>query len=334
MRMDKSKTMIIAVIALVVVCAGSFFAVRSINSRVKPTAVTVSSMAPVASDDSTVPTEDSVIATDDSTYPTFETAEPLDTVPLSQTPEDTSDSGRFTTFPVSTTASTTSFTLPTEGTTIYTPTTQTPTTQTPTTQSAEEQAQETIERAAVFSDGFLGYQYNKEGNYYFTTTDPWQRNFGFNVLYDMGAPFVNFYYDTIRCKFRYQNKDWLIQFWKGQYGLVFLGAEIGVYTKPLDREQAHYDGASDDDMLYMSMSFYRKGEERATREYAKYWWCTAFVPGTLDSFRDRSELSMKCRITLKSKEMRDLFAASLEKNGFKQDKDFSVSGRDVYLSWG
>ena len=90
---------------------------------------------------------------------------------------------------------------------------------------------ETIERAAVFSDGFLGYQYNKAGNYYFTTTDPWQRNFGFNILYDMGAPFVNFYYDTIRCKFRYENKDWLIQFWKGQYGLVFYGCEVGVYTR-------------------------------------------------------------------------------------------------------
>ena len=323
--MDKSKTAIIAVIALVVVCAGSFFAVRSINSRVKPkVAVTVTSMAPMSVSDTTE-------VTDDSSLPTFETAEPLDTVPLSQGIEDEDSEGRFTTFPISTTETTTSFTLPTE----------TPTTteyvapaDNGTSPSAEEQAQETIERAAVFSDGFLGYQYNKAGNYYFTTTDPWQRNFGFNILYDMGAPFVNFYYDTIRCKFRYENKDWLIQFWKGQYGLVFLGAEIGVYTKPLDREQAHYDGASDEDMLYMSMSFYRKGVERATRDYAKYWWCTAFVPGTLDSFRDRSELSMKARITLKTKEMRDLFVASLEGNGFKLDKDFSVSGKDVYFSWG
>ncbi len=322
MRLDKSKAAIIAVIALVIVCGGSFFAVRSINSRVKTgVPVTVSSMAPISVSDTSA-------APQDTTLPTFETAEPLDTVPLSQAPEGESED-RFTTFPISTTESTTSFTLPTEDdTTAFVPQTD------GSADSVEEKAQETIQRAAVFSDGFLGYQFNKEGNYYFTTTDPWQRNFGFNVLYDIGAPFLNFYYDTIRCKFRYEDKDWLIQLWKGQYGLVFLGAEIGVYTKPIDRKQAHYDGASDEDMLYMSMSFYRKGVERATREYAKYWWCTAFVPGTLDSFRDRSELSMKCRITLKSKEMRDLFAASLEKNGFKQDKDFSVSGKDVYFSWG
>lgn len=321
MRLDKSKAALIAVFALVIVCAGSFFAVRSINSRVKPKpAVTVTSMTPISVSDSTE-------APTDTTLPTFETGEPLDTVPLSQVPED-AGSEIFTTFPISTTETTTSFTLPTEDTTAYEPPVE------PDTSTAESQAQETIKRAAVFSDGFLGYQFNKEGNYYFTTTDPWQRNFGFNVLYDMGAPFVNFYYDTVRCKFRYDNKDWLIQFWKGQYGLVFLGAEIGVYTKPSDRDQAHYDAAADEDMLYMSMTFYRKGVERASRDYAKYWWCTAFVPGTLDSFRDRSELSMKSRITLKTAEMRDLFVASLEKNGFKKDKDFSISGKDVYFSWG
>ncbi len=328
MRMDKSKAAIIAVLALLIVCAGSFFAVRSINSRTKPkVAVTVTSMDPITvASESDVP---SVPASDDTTLPTFETAPPLDTVPLSQaTPDTTSE--RFTTFAVDTTqTSTTSFTLP-EPTAQPTNPAMVPGS---TESASEDQAQQTIQRAAVFSDGFLGYQFNKEGNYYFTTDDPWQRNFGFNVLYDMGAPFMNFYYDTVRCKFRYDNKDWLIQLWKGQYGLVFLGAEIGVYTKPLDRDQAHYDGASDDDMLYMSMDFYRKGELRASRDYAKYWWCTAFVPGTLDSFRDRSELSMKARITLKSKEMCELFTESLIKNGFKKDTDFSVSGRDVYLSW-
>ena len=323
MRMDKSKAAFIAVFALVVVCAGSFFAVRSINNRVQPkVAVTVTSMDPITVE---APSEQAT----DTTLPTFDTAAPLDTVPLSQVTPDENDTERFTTFAVDTTESTTSFTLPEPSSDLA----GTITEPNSTASASADQAQQTIQKAAVFSDGFLGYQFNKEGNYYFTTEDPWQRNFGFNVLYDMGAPFMNFYYDTIRCKFRYDNKDWLIQLWKGQYGLVFLGAEIGVYTKPLDRDQAHYDGAADDDMLYMSMDFYRKGELRASRDYAKYWWCTAFVPGTLDSFRDRSELSMKARITLKSKEMTELFAQSLEKNGLKRDTNFSVSGKDVYISW-
>ena len=326
MRMDKSKAAIIAIFALVIVCAGSFFAVRSINSRVKPkVAVTVTSMDAI-----TVEAPSEQVSEEDATMPTFETAEPLATVPLSQLTTQDDNSERFTTFAVDTTESTTSFTLPEPSTQA---TTVTPAFADGSPSTAEQQAQQNIQRAALFSDGFLGYQFNKEGNYYFTTEDPWQRNFGFNVLYDMGAPFMNFYYDTIRCKFRYEDKDWLIQLWKGQYGLVFLGAEIGVYTKPLDRDQAHYDGAADDDMLYMAMDFYRKGELRASRDYAKYWWCTAFVPGTLDSFRDRSELGMKARITLKSKEMCDLFVQSLEKNGLKKDTNFSVSGKDVYVSW-
>jgi len=33
------------------------------------------------------------------------------------------------------------------------------------------------------------------------------------------------------------------------------------------------------------------------------------------------------------KEMTELFAQSLEKNGLKRDTNFSVSGKDVYVSW-
>ena len=198
MRMDKSKAAIIAIFALVIVCAGSFFAVRSINSRVKPkVAVTVTSMDAI-----TVEAPSEQVSEEDATMPTFETAEPLATVPLSQLTTQDDNSERFTTFAVDTTESTTSFTLPEPSTQA---TTVTPAFADGSPSTAEQQAQQNIQRAALFSDGFLGYQFNKEGNYYFTTEDPWQRNFGFNVLYDMGAPFMNFYYDTIRCKFRYSS---------------------------------------------------------------------------------------------------------------------------------
>lgn len=313
MKLDRSKTAVIVVVILTVVCAGSFFAVRSINKRTKAPAVTISSFASTAAP----VTQDPAIT---------------DTAPLepdSVQSDDTISSDLFTTFetPDADTSATVATELPTAANLLTTQMAQTVPTE------AEEQPQEVISRAAVFSNGFLGFQYNKDGQYYFTTADPWQRNFGFNELFDIGAAFVNFYYDTVRCKFTYQNMDWLIQLWKGQYGFVFVGAEIGCYYKPTDRSVKHYDCVSDEDALYMSMSFYRKGEERATREYAKYWWCTAFIPGTLDSFRDRSELAMKARITMKDKEMRRLFCASLEKNGFKRDETYSVSGLDVYISW-
>ena len=137
----------------------------------------------------------------------------------------------------------------------------------------------------------------------------------------------------MRCKFRYDNKDWMIQFWKGQYGYVFIGHEIGVYYKPIDRTTEHYDCVSDDDSLYMSMNGLRDGEVLYTRDYGKYWWCTGFVPGKLDKFSDRSELQIDARITLKDKEMLAAFVDSLASNGMIKGQDFTVKGLDVYLVW-
>ncbi len=325
MRLDKPKTTIIIVTVLTVLCAGSFFAVRMINKNTQiEQPVTISSM-----DTQNLPSE---------TQPT-ETAAPLDTTQLAAPTEDTLNTDLFTTFDMEDLTTETEQTeIPTiDYNTVTTTepllTTQTPTTAPATTADSDDDPENVIQRAAVFSNGFLGYQYDRAGQFYYTVNDPWQRNFGFNTLYDIGAPFLNFYYDTFRVKFTYKKMDWLIQFWKGQYGLVFVGSEIGCYYKPADDTGVHYDAVSDEDALYMSMTFYRNGEERLTREYAKYWWCTGFVPGSLSSFRDRSELSMRARLTMKDKTMLGLFCTSLEKSGFVRDENYSVSGLDVYISW-
>ena len=323
MRLTQSKKAILAVIALIVVCGTSFFVVKSLNDKTPRRSANnaVTANAPITS-----------------TTAAPSTTAPTTTAPTTQAPTTTlkapdGSQDRFTTFAddSSTTAYQGSFTT-TLPTTTYTPVT--PSSPLVTTQTAitgQEDPQQVLDEAK--SQGFLGYQYDPNGKYYFTANDPWQRNFGFNLAYDFGASFMNFYYDTFRCKFTYKDKDWLIQFWKGQYGLVFVGAEIGCYYKPLDRDMQHYDAVAKEDELYMSMTFYRKGEERFTREYAQYWWCTGFVPGTLDSFRDRSELTMKARVTMKDKEMLELFTASLEKNGLHRNKEYTTSGLDVYISW-
>lgn len=319
--MGKSKVTIISLVALVVVCVGSFVGVRALNKNTQaqqPISIaTQSTTAPSTTESTTAPT-------------TSEPSTQLTGVLGVSASESTSN--LFTTFAQSTTAATT-----TTAPTTTAPTTTAPTTTKPTTTAAstskEEEAQEIIKSAAVFSEGFLGYKYDSEGNVYFTDSDPWQRNFGFNELYDVGASFIVFYYDTVRCKFNYANKDWMIQFWKGQYGFVFIGAEIGVYNKPESRTVEHYDCASDEDSLKMSMTCYRKGEEIFSRKYATYWWCTGFVPGKLDKFSDRSELVVKCRITMKDYKMLLAFCGALEENNFELNKNYTTSGLDVFITW-
>lgn len=337
MNFEKNKTSIIIIAVLLVVCVGSFFGVSAMTKN--DTAATTNTTLP----STTLPT------TTQSSY--VPTTQPVATVPSTTQLADTGDSvdasNLITTFRVNTTATTypttAPTTVPTTATTTRATTTKAPTTTRATTTKAttskatttKAAADGTQENGALFDNGVLSYMFNPEGNYYYTNSDPWQRQLGYNEFYDVGAGFVSIYMDTMRCKFEYGDKDWLIQFWKGQYGYLFIGHEIGVYTKPKDREVEHYDATSEnnENALYMSMTGYRDGEELYTREYGKYWWCTGFVPGQLDKFSDRSELQIKCRITMKDYKMLLAFCGALKENGLVLGEDYTTSDLDVFVTW-
>ena len=326
MNLSKNKINIIVIVALIVLCGGSFIGVRSLSKGLDS--------------ETTVPTSYAVEST---TAPT--TAAPVITEPITITvPTSTSALNTITTFaigttvpttiaPVTTTAPTTTAPTTTAPTTTAAPTTTKPATTKATTTKAPSTTKASSNNGAIFDEGLAGYKYSSNGNYYYTSSDPWQRQFGYNELFDISAGFVSIYMDTMRCKFEYDNRDWMIQFWKGQYGLAFIGHEVGVYTKPKDRTSEHYDAASNEDALYMELYGYRDGEELYHRDYGKYWWCTGFVPGTLDNLTDRSELSLDVRITMKDREMLNAFCDSLDANGLVANKDYTVKGLDVSVKW-
>ena len=202
---------------------------------------------------------------------------------------------------------------------------------------------------------FAGYRYNAEGDFYYTDDkDCWQKNAGYNEIYDNLAPATAMFIDQIRIRFSYEGKDWMLQFWKGQYGFLLVGAEIGVYTAPLgtykDDKGAvnHYNCADQADWLNMQLDCYfsenNSGQYKKvfTREYGKYWWATGFVKGQLTKYTyPRTELKVKARITLKSNEMANLFVYGLKESGFVRaigsdqlvDDSYYQSGKDVWLLW-
>lgn len=332
MNYMKNKSTILVIVALIVVCGGSFLGMRALNNNTDATLTSALTFttSPTTTTTTTVPP----------TYPTMSeqlvdlnipTTKPTATT-LPGGVTTSSSSGLITTFAMvpgvtTTTAPTTpstSFTLPT----LATDPSSITTTRDLTTTTAPQ------DLSSIFQDkGLAGYLFNSEGNFFFTGDDPWQRNFGYNQAFDTAAPFVSIYMDTMRLKFRYGDKDWMIQFWKGQYGLAFVGAEIGVYTKPIDRQVEHYDAASDEDALYMSMTGYRDDQVIFSREYTKYWWCTGFVPGQLKKFSDRSELAVKCRITMRDSDMLSSVVSCLKENNLVEGRHYTVSGLDVFVTW-
>lgn len=190
--------------------------------------------------------------------------------------------------------------------------------------------------------------------YFYTDGDPWQRNFGFNAFYDVAAPYACMYYDTFRVYFEYGTyadgtpKEWLLQGWKGQYGMVLFGSELGVYTKSPDRVTPHYDCAADEDLLGMEMSVYKDEKLAFTHPYKMHWWTTGFKPGALDNYTDltkpHSQLTVHFTVDLKSNEMAQLFADGLSKKGFtkvgfidtvnfNKVDTYTIKGNRVEILW-
>lgn len=126
--------------------------------------------------------------------------------------------------------------------------------------------------------GLLGYAYDAKGNVFYATGQGWQRTFGYTELYDRMAAVVAMPLDTIRVKFNYAGKQWMVQLWKGFYGYVFAGCEIGFYNRPGDTSEDNmtYNVVSEDYYQDITCSYHYAGHN-FTRT-AKTWWLTGFTP--------------------------------------------------------
>ena len=197
--------------------------------------------------------------------------------------------------------------------------------------------------------GIGGYLYDPAEKVFFTADDPWQRNFGFNEGYDFASPEFLIQYDTVPVKFTcHEGEKWMIQPWKGQYGMLFYGGEIGIYKQYIQRDVEHYDCVNDEDQLMMEMSIYHrnafgKWNREIHRPYGSYWWITGFKLGytrllsakLTRSFRTYPDLRIEAKITMLDFDMRNAFV-----NAVKQTQsdlitiaDYGKDDLDLYISF-
>jgi UDP-2,3-diacylglucosamine pyrophosphatase LpxH len=171
---------------------------------------------------------------------------------------------------------------------------------------------------AVYAAGFL---YDPDQDIIYSRMDPLQRKLGYAYGYDKAAFLISADFDCEPIFFDYGGKHWMIELWKGQYGLM-TGCEVGVYTRPIgskgpgyqlldatigkrdgDNAPSHnlfYDCAADADRLKLSMTLRRDGEKLFTRGPELHWWLTGFKWGVLS---DPGQLSLDVAITLKDDAM-------------------------------
>ncbi|WP_210492456.1 DUF4474 domain-containing protein [Patulibacter sp. SYSU D01012] len=174
-----------------------------------------------------------------------------------------------------------------------------------------------------------GFAYDPAQDIIVSRLDATQRSFGYAYGYDAAALGMS---AVLHCEpifFDYAGKHWMIELWKGQYGLE-TGCEIGVYTRAFDASgpgyalldatvgrrpgddlPAHslfYDCAGDGDLLELSATLRRDGQVLFTRGPERHWWLTGFRWGVLST---PDQLSVDVAITLKDEAMRDAFLGGI-----------------------
>lgn len=160
----------------------------------------------------------------------------------------------------------------------------------------------------------------------------WQREMGYCKQYDEMAPSMNMIIECEPIYFNYDGRRWLIEFWKGQYGCT-TGAEIGIYVNDSNSqapsEELFYSCVSDEEMLYVQFSLYKKDGAILKRQ-GLHWWLTGFLLGDCSS---AEELIMNCSIIFPNNAMRNAFYEGMIRAGY-HGEDIAIEGNKVSLLFG
>lgn len=160
--------------------------------------------------------------------------------------------------------------------------------------------------------------------------DAWQREFGYHALFDRTAPHFNMVFDCEPIYFDYQGRTWLIEFWKGQYG-INTGGEIGVYyadsvVSPERYADTYFHSADDRHLIPLSMELYEHGRLLfAVRQC--HWWLTGFCMG---KYSEPKNLKMKISVTCPDEEMLCSLLKGLLRAGYEMN-ELEVCGLTVNL---
>lgn len=164
----------------------------------------------------------------------------------------------------------------------------------------------------------FGFTYSVLQDVITSRVDAWQREFGYHALFDKTALRFHMVFDCEPVYFHYGNKTWLIEFWKGQYG-INTGGEIGIYCAdsvacPDRYDQTLFQSVPDSQMLPVSMELYYKGGLLFGLK-RRHWWLTGFSMGR---FCEPEDLVMKASVTFPNLCMLECFENSLLNMGYSR----------------
>lgn len=168
----------------------------------------------------------------------------------------------------------------------------------------------------------FGYSYSSSQDVLTSRIDAWQGEFGYSSFYDDAASHFGMIIDSLPIYFNYDGKTWLIELWKGQYG-INTGCEIGIYRADRilcesELDNTLFKSVGVEEMPELSFILYNsESNTEIARMCEQHWWLTAFKPGL---FNNPSKLSLWSCITLRSHSMAAAFFNALIREGYKSNE--------------
>ena len=162
---------------------------------------------------------------------------------------------------------------------------------------------------AVYTAGF---EYLPNQDIMYSTMNNIQRMGGYCKMYDDTAYVISSIIDSEPIYFRYDGYEWMVELWKGQYGIE-TGCEIGIYyreqDKPLSAAEKTlmgklYSCVPDERMLDLKFLLKKGNTELFARDWTRHWWLTGFHWGL---FSEPEQLIMNVGIRFPNREMEQAF---------------------------
>ena len=135
----------------------------------------------------------------------------------------------------------------------------------------------------------FGYTYEPSQDIFATRQDAPQKHFGYTEIYDRSAAFFHMVFDYETIYFDYNNRTWLIEIWKGQYG-INSGCELGVYyadeiVPPEKYASTLFKAVDANENLPITLKLHRKPATESNafevlgQIRGRHWWPAIFKMG-------------------------------------------------------
>lgn len=175
-----------------------------------------------------------------------------------------------------------------------------------------------------------GFCYIPEEDVFSSCLDAWQRDYGYETMYDRASASINCVTDALPVYFDYDGKTWLIELWKGQYG-INTGGEAGIYharncVPEGMYKRTHFEAVCNDEMPVIQTWLERK-QEYVYCLKRRHWWLTGFKMGV---FSRPKNLRLMTKFCFSTTEQAEAYYEGLIRCGVPRNK-FRICKNEVYV---